>query len=162
MQAPFPERYYDWESRYQMAHAPASGPEIDNTSDPATAAASGQIPDGMAATEDALSVGSGPTPGGCGVQRMLRSPGSVPPTSPSLSFVLEEMQREQERHKRRVIIGSALMLGSIAVVLLVVIARLMLFADSVNNARPSTLEYRGGTGSYESQHANASRFAYVG
>ncbi|KAL3204552.1 hypothetical protein MRX96_011554 [Rhipicephalus microplus] len=72
------------------------------------------------------------------------------------------MQQEQERHKWRVIRGSVMALGGVVLVMLVVIVRL-LFAESVSNAPPSTLQYRRHASADElSERANASRFADVG
>ncbi|KAH8021480.1 hypothetical protein HPB51_015876 [Rhipicephalus microplus] len=93
---------------------------------------------------------------------MCPSPGSGPPSSPYLSLAFEEMQQEQERHKWRVIRGSVMALGGVILVMLVVIVRL-LFAESVSNVPPSTLQYRRHASADElSERANASRFADVG
>lgn len=121
----------------------------------------------MAATQGPLSAGSDPTndtaTGSRGkaadsvAKRAVRSPGIGPPPSPALSLALEEMQREQEGHTRRVIFGSALALGCVVLVMLVVIVRLM-FAEPTNKARPSAREYRVGAASRLPERGNASRY----
>ncbi|KAH7947095.1 hypothetical protein HPB52_007526 [Rhipicephalus sanguineus] len=149
----------------------AAGREAENKSDPATAAASGRTPEGMTGASSPSPVrSSGPTSdtsaggsesaGSPAAERTVRSPGSGPRSPAYLSLALEEMQQEQEKHKWRVIRGSVLTIGGIVLVMLVIVR--LLFAESVNNARPSTLEYRGATASQPSERANASRFADVG
>ncbi|KAK8767043.1 hypothetical protein V5799_006176 [Amblyomma americanum] len=56
--------------------------------------------------------------------------------SPSLSLVLDEMQREQARDKRRVIIGSVLTVGSVLLVLVVLVVWLLI---SSPHKQPTTI-----------------------
>ncbi|KAL1435908.1 hypothetical protein MTO96_010678 [Rhipicephalus appendiculatus] len=153
----------------------AAGRELDNNSEPATAATNERIPEDMAGakmpspvpTPVSSTVPTSDTPAGGpesvsspATERVCRSPGSGPPSSAYLSLALEEMQQEQERHKWRVIRGSLLALGGVVVVMFVIMR--LLFADLVSNARSSTVAYRGAAVGQLSERANASQFADVG
>ncbi|KAK8756603.1 hypothetical protein V5799_000699 [Amblyomma americanum] len=84
-------------------------------------------------------IGTPGSVGGSGVVTPVQAPlgsSGLCSRSPSLSFVLDEMQREQTRDKRRVIIGSVLTFGSVLLVLVVLIVWLL---SSPPYKQPTTL-----------------------